>query len=140
MQSTNTTGSNLASVTSVEVTSSEARTIRCLLEYSPSEAAFKRIRFTLRLKALSEASEPMVPAEVGERIGMPAKYAGSCLYWMLGRGLVEKPDKKRRTCQITEKGREYRQIRLKTRRKRLPKEVPKEVTKVVAKVEAKVLA
>jgi len=38
---------------------------------------------------------------------MPAKYAGSCLYWMLQRGLVEKPDKKRSAYRITEKGKGY---------------------------------
>jgi len=67
----------------------------------------------------------MVPAEVGERIGMPAKYAGRCLYWMLGRGLVEKPDKEKALYRITQKGKDYRA--------NPPKEPPGSVGKVVEK-------
>jgi len=61
----------------------------------------------LRLTVRSEAIEPMVPVEVGERIGMPASHAGLLLSRMLVRGLVEKRDKKTNRYQITQKGKEF---------------------------------
>ena len=44
------------------------------------------------LAVLSEATEPMMAVEVGERIGMPAEYAGP----LLSRMLVRKPGGKAR--------------------------------------------
>ena len=50
----------------------------------------------------------MAPAVVGNHIGMTAEYAGPLLSRMLGRGLVEKPEKKKALYRITQKGKDYR--------------------------------
>ena len=107
----------------------------------------------LRLTVLSEADEPMMPAEVGERIGMTAEYAGPLLSRMLVRKLVEKPDKKTNRYQITQKGQEFLvkppppetiigkkpetkaetkvEAKVENKVKEIPKEVPKEIPKEI---------
>ncbi len=108
MQSTCTTGSNLVSVTSAEVTNREAKNVHHLLwNTAPARELSGELHFTLRLKVLSQAIEAMRPSDIDALIGMDATYAGQRLYWMLGRGLVEKPDKKRSAYRITEKGKGY---------------------------------
>jgi len=106
--STCTTGSNFVSVTSAEVTKSEAKNVHHLLwNTAPARELSGELHFTLRLKVLSRAIEAMRPSDIDALIGMDATYAGQRLYWMLGRGLVEKPDKKRSVYRITEKGKGY---------------------------------
>ena len=108
MQSTCTTGSNLVSVTLAEVTDREAKNVHHLLwNTAPARELSGELHFTLRLKVLSQAIEAMRPSDIDALIGMDATYAGQRLYWMLGRGLVEKPDKKRSAYRITEKGKGY---------------------------------
>ena len=108
VQSTCTTGSNLVSVTSAEVTDREAKNVHHVLwNTAPARELSGELHFTLRLKVLSQAIEAMRPSDIDALIGMDATYAGQRLYWMLGRGLVEKPDKKRGAYRITEKGKGY---------------------------------
>jgi len=108
VQSTCTTGSNLVSVTLAEVTDREAKNVHHLLwNTAPARELSGELHFTLRLKVLSQAIEAMRPSDIDALIGMDATYAGQRLYWMLGRGLVEKPDKKRSAYRITEKGKGY---------------------------------
>ena len=59
------------------------------------------------LAVLSEATEPMMAAEVGDRIGMPASNTGMLFSTMLKRKLVEKPDEKENRYRITQKGEEF---------------------------------
>ena len=58
------------------------------------------------LAVLSEDTEPMMAAEVGDRIGMPASNTGMLFSIMLKRKLVEKPDKKRGAYRSTPRGAE----------------------------------
>ena len=62
------------------------------------------------LKVLSEAKsrgELMMPAEVGERLGMTAQHAGPLLGVMYERKLAEKPDKRKNRYRISQKGEEF---------------------------------
>jgi len=91
-----------------EVTDREAKNVHHLLwNTAPARELSGELHFTLRLKVLSQAIEAMRPSDIDALIGMDATYAGQRLYWMLGRGLVEKPDKKRSAYRITEKGKGY---------------------------------
>jgi len=59
------------------------------------------------LGVLRKATEPLVPTDIGEAIGMDATHAGQRLYVLLQRGKVEKPDKKRGAYLITQEGQKY---------------------------------
>ena len=61
----------------------------------------------LQLKVLYQASEPMMPVEVGERIGMTAFYTGQLLRDLRNSGLTERADKKKHLHQITQRGRDW---------------------------------
>jgi len=59
------------------------------------------------LKVLSEATEPMRPADIGERIEKTAFDTGQLLRDLRNSGLTERADKKKHFHQITQRGRDW---------------------------------
>ena len=76
MQSTSTKGGNLVFVTSVEVADREAKTIRRLPEYNPSEELSGELRLTITIDGTFQLHRVDAAINIGELIAMDAYNAG----------------------------------------------------------------